>query len=876
MNARIEVRNLEEAKELCAQAQWVVPPEGDEQAGGLVPFWVEREGPISLGLEAWELTPLVKATRAVWMPQEGSQESFLAVYHVAFEVLYAGTRGGGKTDSLLMDFYQHVGQGYGAEWRGVLFRRSYPELVDVINKSKKWFRQLCPKAKYNKVDHTWTFPDGEQLLLRHMSTPDDYWSYHGHCVDEGDVLTRSGWMPIQDVKIGAEVLSVDPKTKVTTWKHVTHTHDYESPGELVRYEGRGRYMSMTSKHNVVTAAGELVPYDELPKNVKLMAAGWKYDAPDMTFFDLPLTTRKPWGGTRDPNPTRLTGDQFAQFMGWWLSEGYTSAEGSTGRNVCGITQVKTPGRVCIAAMLTELGFNFRTSAKAFTWASLSWNRWLRQFGKSNTKFVPREIADASRRQLRIFFDAYVAGDGLWQEKRAYIWTVSKRMADDLAEIATKLGYAAYVTCTQKPGENLQPIYTIACNPREELGLYTDNRQRNRTLSQKTQVRRVAHTGRVYCLTVADNHTFFLRQRGSVWLSGNSYPWIAFEELCNWPDLKCYTVMMSCSRSTRPGMPRCYRATTNPYGPAHGYVKRRFALPHMFGVVRTDITDPETGAQLPPRVAINSSIFENKILLHADPQYIDKIRASARNPAELAAWVYGSWDIVAGGMFDDLYDARVHIVPRVPYHLIPKGWKLDRAFDWGSSKPFAVGWFAESNGEPFWHQGVQYGAIRGDTYMIAEWYGWNGQRNEGLRLPNRDIGEGIRDRENDWGIRDRVKPGPADSSIYDEENGGKSIAKDMLDGGAKFAPADKGPGSRKQGWQIVRKYLDAALQKPGKAREHAGFFIFDCCEQMIELFQGTPRDDKDLDDVDSDAEDHIQDMARYRLRKKLRAARQSSS
>lgn len=855
---------------LRAQAQWVVPPEGDEDAGGLVPYWVEREGLIAMGLAAWELTPLVKATRAAWMPQEGSQEAFLTAYHVAFEVLFSGTRGGGKTDSLLMDFYQHVGKGYGSEWRGVLFRRSYPELGDVINKSKKWFRKMCPKAKFNKVEHTWTFPDGEQLLLRHMSTPDDYWSYHGHCVDEGDVLTRTGWMPIQDVPVGAEVLSVDPKTKATTWKRVTHTHAYDSPGELVRYEGRGRYMSMTSKHNVVTADGDLVPYDELPKEARLMTAGWQYDAPDMGAFDVPLTTRQR-PGLRDPNPTRITGDHYVEFMGWWLSEGWCDSATSTGKNQCGIAQMKLPQRARIAALLAEMGVSFNATSSGFVWRSLSWNRWLRSFGKSREKFVPREIMDASRAQLRLFFDAYVAGDGLWQEKRAYIWTISRRMADDLAEIATKLGYSAFVSERQRDDRD-GPCYTIACNPREVLSLYTDNRKRKRALSQKTQVHRVAHAGKVYCLTVADNHTFFLRQQGYVWLSGNSYPWIAFEELCNWHDLKCYTVMMSCSRSTKPGMPRCYRATTNPYGPGHNVVKTRFKLPLMFGVVRTDITDPDTGASLPPRLAINSSIYENKILLHADPGYVDKIRAAARNKAELAAWIDGSWDIVAGGMFDDLYDTGVHVVPTVPYQAIPKGWKLDRAFDWGSSKPFSVGWYAESNGEPFEWQGRTYGAVRGDTYRIAEWYGWNGQRNEGLRMGNKLIGQGIVDREDDWGIRHRVKPGPADSAIFDIDNEKKSVAGAMAEAGCKWLPADKGPGSRKQGWQIVRSRLEGALPAPGGVREEPGFFVFDCCEQFIELFQGTARDDKDLDDVDSDTEDHLQDEVRYRLRKKTRTLR----
>ena len=475
-------------------------------------------------------------TKALWAPQRGSQCAFLNVptNHV-FEVLYEGTRGPGKTDSLLMDFVQYVGRGWGAEWRGILFRQTFPQLTDLIQKTQKWFPQFFPKAKYNKSSHTWTFPDGEQLILSYMNNAEeDYWRYHGH----------------------------------------------------------------------------------------------------------------------------------------------------------------------------------------------------------------------------------------------------------------------------------------------------------------------------------------------------AYPWIGWEELCTWALPNCYIVMMSCCRSSKPGMPRCYRSTTNPYGPGHNWVKSRFRLPHWRSRVIKD--SYKNGELEPPRMAIHGSIKENKILLHADPTYIQKIRASARNKSELAAWIDGSWDIIAGGMFDDIWDGNIHIIPSPPLTKIPKEWKIDRAFDWGSSAPFAVGWYAESNGEPFYWNGREYGSIKGDLYQIQEWYGWDGtNRNQGLRLLAKDVAEGIRDREQDWGIAHRCKPGPADSSIFDTENG-NCIAEDFKKAGVNWLPADKGPGSRKQGWEQIRKMLKQAIVNPhAGTREFPGLFIFDNCLQTIETMPAVPRDDKDLDDVDTSAEDHLADQLRYRVRKKLRGATQSN-
>lgn len=319
------------------------------------------------------------------------------------------------------------------------------------------------------------------------------------------------------------------------------------------------------------------------------------------------------------------------------------------------------------------------------------------------------------------------------------------------------------------------------------------------------------------------------------------------------------------------MPRCYRATTNPYGTGHNWVKRRFHLPQSIGHIIRGIDDE--GKPEPPRVAIQGKIYENKILLHADPDYIPKLKQAARNPSELKAWLEGSWDIVAGGMFDDLWNSQVHIVPSIPLDRIPRGWKIDRSFDWGSSKPFSVCWWAESNGEPFESQGRVYGRVRGDLYLISEWYGFNGNRNEGVRMLASAVGRGIRDREEDWGILGRVKPGPADSSIFDEENG-NNIARDMEGEGCRWTPADKGPGSRKQGWEQMRKMLANALPPLQGMRELPGLFVFDRCQQWLETVPSLPRDDKDLDDVDTEAEDHAGDATRYRIRKKLRGAQQA--
>jgi hypothetical protein len=373
--------------------------------------------------------------------------------------------------------------------------------------------------------------------------------------------------------------------------------------------------------------------------------------------------------------------------------------------------------------------------------------------------------------------------------------------------------------------------------------------------------------------------------------GHEYPFIGWEELTTHATLTGYKRMFSCARAPRrdfPGvpyrMPVIVRATTNPYGAGHNVVKTRFRLPHSRSeVFKAPVDEDNPRSPTLTRCAIYGHISENKKLIEADPDYIFRVASAAKNPAEKKAWMTGSWDVTSGGMFDDLWQALYHVID--PFD-IPDSWLKDRAFDWGSAKPFSVGWWAESNGEDVTlRNGKVMSTVKGDLFRFNEWYGWNGRENEGLGLVNSDITKGIIERELAMGMYGKIRKGVADSAIFSEgSNDGNdgqksSIAADMakavkINGrmypGIKWYPAAKGPGSRKNGWQKVRTKLKEALPPHARipaergVREQPGLFVFRNCTQFLRVFPGTPRDEKDLDDVNSDVEDHIQDETRYRV------------
>lgn len=364
----------------------------------------------------------------------------------------------------------------------------------------------------------------------------------------------------------------------------------------------------------------------------------------------------------------------------------------------------------------------------------------------------------------------------------------------------------------------------------------------------------------YCWQFRDAEQLYFRvikKESDYWnYHGHEYPWIGWEELTTWASLTLYEMMKSCCRSAVLGIPLHYRSTTNPYGPGHNVTKAHFVDP-------MPVLTPYANEDKSYRVRVHGELEDNRALLSADPGYMQRLEADP-NPNRRKAWRYGDWDIVAGGIIDDLWKHNIHVLEPFP---LPKTWTIRRSFDWGSSKPFSVGWWTESDGcQVQLANRSKRTFSRGTVFRIAEWYGWNGNPNEGLRMTATEIARGIIHREK---LFDRpVRPGPADTSIFDVENG-RSIADDMALMGVRWEPAQKSPGSRKQGWEKLRKYLQASLQVP---MEEPGIFVWSTCRNWIRTVPVLPRDEKDPDDVDTEAEDHPGDETRYYLLTPARTSR----
>ena len=165
--------------------------------------------------------------------------------------------------------------------------------------------------------------------------------------------------------------------------------------------------------------------------------------------------------------------------------------------------------------------------------------------------------------------------------------------------------------------------------------------------------------------------------------GGSFTRCYIEEVGNFPSPTPIMKLMATLRSGA-GVPVGMRLTGNPGGPGHHWCRTRYIDPAPRGW--KVITDPDSGLE---RMYLPSRVTDNKYL---GEDYIQRLKASG-TPELVRAWLYGDWSVIAGSYFPEFSADRHIIAPRE----LPEHWARFRSFDWGSARPFAVHWWAVSDG-----------------------------------------------------------------------------------------------------------------------------------------------------------------------------------
>jgi hypothetical protein len=376
------------------------------------------------------------------------------------------------------------------------------------------------------------------MRSRLRTTAPDLPVYQRACVDEGDVLTETGWKPIQNVSVGERVYSLLEDGQLVLRK-VTGFHEYDVEEELVRVRKKNLYMSMTQDHRVLyrkqnSDKFELIRFNEhKSKSIDIARASLSYESAG---YNPPVAGFSSLG--------------YARFLGLYVAEGCTPPSRKGNYKVL-ITQNKKENHELVRSIMEESGCRVCYCSNGdFQITNKALHEHLKPLGKAHEKHFPREfLSQASKEQLQNALDSYLLGDGHWQSDASCIAvTCSRQLASDLQEIAVKLGYKTQVSrqVLNNPRHNDRfCIYLTINGPTTKV---------DKNPSSRNDVVLEPYYGKVYCLSVEGTENFVLRQQDFVWVSGN---------------------------------------TTNPGGSGHSWCKRMFIDPAPAGQPFT-ATNIETG------------------------------------------------------------------------------------------------------------------------------------------------------------------------------------------------------------------------------------------------------------------------------------------
>jgi hypothetical protein len=319
-----------------------------------------------------------------------------------------------------------------------------------------------------------------------------------------------------------------------------------------------------------------------------------------------------------------------------------------------------------------------------------------------------------------------------------------------------------------------------------------------------------------------------------------------EEAGNYPDSPAPIMRMFGALRSAHGVPTCLFLTGNPGGPGQHWIAQRYVNPAPGGMVPLiqRIGDAQHRA-----IFIPSKVADNKILLHHDPAYITKLHLVGSREL-VRAWLEGDWSAIEGAYFDNWSVTR-HVIKARP---LPDHWLRFRAIDWGSYRPFSVGWFAVVAEET----AIPDGPIlpRGALVRYRELYGCKpGAVNVGLKLTVEEVAQQIVSLSAD---DPNISYTVADPAMFSED-GGPSMAERMALKGVPLLRGDNrrvGRNGQMGGWDMLRARLN------GESERRPMIVCFDTCAASIRTIPALQHDPKHPEDCNTEQEDHAADEWRY--------------
>jgi len=301
--------------------------------------------------------------------------------------------------------------------------------------------------------------------------------------------------------------------------------------------------------------------------------------------------------------------------------------------------------------------------------------------------------------------------------------------------------------------------------------------------------------------------------------GHEMDWLGIDELTTHSKYE-FDILKSCLRSPK-GFPAQVRATCNPGGKGHTWVKKRYIEATNYG--KRKAKDEETGDSIE---FIPAKVTDNEVLMKMDPGYLKRLENLP--PDRRKAYLEGNWDIFEGQYFEE-FERDIHVCQPFP---IPESWNRYRCLDYGLDM-FAGYWIAVNR----W----------GKAYVYREVYE--------SRMLARDAAKLIKSM-----TKEEIYDSFAPPDLWNKNSQtGLSFAEVFAEEGIYLHKVDN---DRIMGWSVMKEAMKVYEGPDG--HKMANFCVFSNCPNLIRCLQEIQYDTRNVGDVAKEPHEltHAPDAIRY--------------
>jgi len=345
-----------------------------------------------------------------------------------------------------------------------------------------------------------------QELIYNLNVPSRWGT---QCVDvETECLTEQGWRRYDAIGPGERILTFDCDCSRLEYLEPLTIKAYDFDGEMFVLRNRTQEQWITPGHRVLRKrfnSDDCYVLEEIEQVARLKS---------------PVIVPNAW----ETPSTQEIEDDLVILLAWTVAEG--NIDLSEGRCRISLFQstLNEGNTAEIEQALGRLGYSYHRGERTGTYSNAPVYRYrLNKEGSDalrahlDGKRTPAMIRSLSARQIRLYLDTYVKGDGNVEASgRTRIYTKDAENLNRLQELCVLGGYGS-------------TVYR-----RLDTGVLVLNLIRNRETCIQN-ISREPYKGKVWCPTTR-NGTFVARRRGKTFITGNTpftnltFDWICPEDL----------------------------------------------------------------------------------------------------------------------------------------------------------------------------------------------------------------------------------------------------------------------------------------------------------------------------------------------------------